>query len=124
VLYNGLQMVQQQSRHSSIINYPEAATCSGQAREVPTDQSIAGDSGSLRVGSYDTERMTCLVKGKIDSGARIFDLGKDALRQAPSDFYAAETKLMQSNGYVQEFVKYVIVNGEAQQLFQWVKPAV
>jgi uncharacterized protein RhaS with RHS repeats len=61
------------------------------------------------------------LQGKIESGARIFDLGKDALRQAPSDFYAAEMKLLQSSGYTQKFVRYVMVNGEAQKLFEWVK---
>jgi RHS repeat-associated protein len=61
------------------------------------------------------------LQDKIGSGARIFDLGRDALKQVPSDFYASETKLLQSNGYVQQFVKYVMVNGEAQQLFEWVK---
>lgn len=63
------------------------------------------------------------LQGQIDAGARIFDVGKDALRAAPSDFYAAETKLLLSNGYTQQFVKFVMVNGEAQKLFEWVKTA-
>jgi len=61
------------------------------------------------------------LQGKIESGARIFDIGKDALRRIPSDFYAAETKMLQGSGYTRQFVRYVVINGEMRQLFEWTK---
>jgi RHS repeat-associated protein len=62
------------------------------------------------------------LQSQIDKGARIFDVGRDLARD-PSVFYNAETSLLGANGYSRLFVKVVIVQGEVQPLYEWVKAA-
>jgi hypothetical protein len=45
------------------------------------------------------------LQDKIDKGFRIFDLGKDALRDTASDFFGPELELLAKNGLTQKFVK-------------------
>jgi RHS repeat-associated protein len=61
------------------------------------------------------------LKGQIASGARIFDIGIDTLRPERSQFYAAERQLLDSVGYGRKFLRYEVIQGEVQQLFEWTK---
>ena len=67
-----------------------------------------------------TEDMSWL-QGQINQGTKILDVGRDIGRAAPSEFYQAEVNLLQANGYAQEFVKFIMVNGEVMKVMEWVR---
>lgn len=62
------------------------------------------------------------LRGAIDKGARIFDIGINAAREGGrSPFYQQEIATLVESGYQQVFVRYIFVQGQLTKLYEWVR---
>jgi hypothetical protein len=89
---------------ADLVRFPVRALLLEISGILAGERCVAADEARASSAADVLGKNTAWLKEQMASGNRILDIGLDAARPARSEFYSAETKLLQAAGYARQYL--------------------